>query len=126
MPIDEQTQRRYPICQRPLYQHKTYFLGHRNSYPTFMNPATAAAPHLSRDMPAITPPALMSAPPVSYVTPLPTSSRVSATGPAGTYVRYMMRPRCLSITATHMCEWNHLSEVDRSSFILFYLLTFIL
>lgn len=41
----------------------------RNSSHALRKPTTAAAPHLSRDMPAIAPPALMSHPPVSYVTP---------------------------------------------------------
>ena len=36
---------------------------------TLNKPATVAAPHLSRCIPAITPPALISAPPVSYVIP---------------------------------------------------------
>lgn len=41
---------------------------------TLKNPATNAAPHLSRCIPAIAPPCLISAPPVSYVIPCKTIS----------------------------------------------------
>ncbi len=48
------------------------------------SPTTVAAPPLSRDMPAMPPFVFTSAPPVSYVTPLPASSTVRVTGPSGT------------------------------------------
>ena len=77
------------------FNHLNYIWRGVQTEHTCMNPATAAAPHLSLDMPAITPPSLMSAPPVSYVTPLPTRNKVLSTDPElGSYVKYTIRPRC--------------------------------
>merc|ERR1719259_4833 len=61
-----------------------------------ITPAADAAPHLTRDMPAMMPPALMSAPPVSYVIPFPTMYRVFSTFPSGSYVNQITLPSCLS------------------------------
>ena len=44
------------------------------------------------------PPALISAPPVSYVTPLPTSNKVCSIGPSGVYVSQITLPSWRGIT----------------------------
>lgn len=71
-----------------------------------MKPVTTAAPHLSLAMPAMLPDVLMSAPPVSYVTPLPTRNREDVGEPeTGSYSKNITRPWCLSITG----KWNQVN-----------------
>mmetsp|Transcript_10786 Transcript_10786/g.28542 ORF Transcript_10786/g.28542 Transcript_10786/m.28542 type:complete len:210 (+) Transcript_10786:100-729(+) len=61
-----------------------------------MKPAAAAAPHLSLRMPAIAPPAFTSAPPVSYVTPLPATQIVRIGLPSPLQDIRTTQGRCLS------------------------------
>mmetsp|Transcript_12159 Transcript_12159/g.26253 ORF Transcript_12159/g.26253 Transcript_12159/m.26253 type:complete len:300 (-) Transcript_12159:368-1267(-) len=63
-----------------------------------MKPAAAAAPHLSRRMPAIPPPTLRSAPPVSYVTPLPAMQSVRFGSPVPLHARRTTHGRWRSTT----------------------------
>ena len=61
-------------------------------------PATKAAPHLSLCIPDMWPPAFTSAPPVSYVIPLPTKKIVVSTVESvGVYSSLITFPACLGV-----------------------------
>ncbi len=70
-------------------------------------PATNAAPHLSLCIPTILPPVFISAPPVSYVRPLPIRNTVESMGASDEqYSSLMIRPRCRSIANIKQINCN--------------------